>query len=73
MVKQRRGLNRFNLLQDGKKRKKSFYTYALYTKKLNVKKKLKKKRQQKTVLTGFEPTSTKIYIYSKTSILHTAL
>ena len=61
MKKQRRGLNRYNLLQDGKKGKKSFYTYALYIKKLNVKKKLKKKRQQqKTVLTGFEPSSTKI-------------
>ena len=40
-------------------------------KKLNAKEKLKKKRQQqKTVLTGFEPTSTKkrgflVYMYSK--------
>ena len=59
MKKQRRGLNRYNLLQNGKKEK-SFSTYALYIKKLNVKKKIKKKRQQqKTVLTGFEPTSTK--------------
>ena len=59
MKKQRRGLNRYNLLQDGKKGKKFLYICIIH-KKLNVKKKLKKKRQQqKMVLTGFEPTSTK--------------
>ena len=68
MKKPRRGLNRYNLLLD-EKRGKQFLYICIKHKKLNVKKKLKKKRQQqKTVLSGFEPTSTKIdsfYIYSK--------
>ena len=65
MKKQRRGLNRYNMLQDGKKRKKVFI-HMHDTLKTNCeeknsrKKKEKKRQQQKTVLTGFEPTSTKI-------------
>ena len=60
MKKQRRGLNRYNLLQDGKKER-SFYTYALYIKKTKCEEKTQeKKTQQKKVLTGFELTSTKI-------------
>ena len=64
MEKQRRGLNRYNMLQDGKKRK-NVSIHMHDTLKLTVKKKLKKKKkkkrqQQKMVLTGFEPTSTKI-------------
>ena len=64
MKKQRRGLNRYNMLQDGKKRKK-VSIHMNYTLKTNCEektqeKKEKKRQQQKTVLTGFEPTSTKI-------------
>ena len=62
MKKQRRGLNRYNMLQDGKK----VSIHMNYTLKTNCeeknsrKKREKKRQQQKTVLTGFEPTSTKI-------------
>ena len=64
MKKQRRGLNRYNMLQDGKKRK----TVSIHmhdTLKTNCEeetqeKRKKKSHHQKTVLTGFEPTSTKI-------------
>ena len=56
MKKQRRGLNRYNLLQDGKKRKKILYICIIHKKT----KCEEKRQQQKTVLTGFEPTSTKI-------------
>ena len=81
MKKQRRGVNRYNMLQDGKKRKTvSIHMHdTLKTKcEEKLKKKRKKRQQQKTVLTGFEPTSTKIdgslFIYIlKTSVLHTAL
>ena len=64
MKKQRRGLNRYNMLQDGKSGKKvSIHTHD--TIKTNceekkTRKKGKKRQQQKMVLTGFEPTSTKI-------------
>ena len=81
MKKQRRGANRYSMLQDGKKRKKvSIHMHN--TLNTNCEKKLKKKKekkqQQKTVLTGFEPTPTKIggflFIYIlKTSVLRTAL
>ena len=63
MKKQRRGLNRYNKLQDGKKRK-NVSTHMHDTLKTNREEnKLKKKEKKtttKTVLTGFEPTSTKI-------------
>ena len=64
MKKQRRGLNRYNTLQDGKKRKK-VSTHMHDTLKINCEektqeKKKTKRQQQKTLLTGFEPTSTKI-------------
>ena len=59
MKKQRRGLNRYNMLQDGKKRKKvSIHMHD--TLKLNCDEKNSRKKirqQQKSVLTGFEPTS----------------
>ena len=65
MKKQRRGLNIYNMLQDGKKWKKvsihmhdTFKTNCEENK--TQEKKEKKRQQQKTVLTGFEPTSTKI-------------
>ena len=82
MKNQRRGLNRYNKLQDGKKRKKvSIHMHG--TLKTNCEEKKSRKEEKKTtttktVLTGFEPISTKIdgswliYIF-KTSILHTAL
>ena len=65
MEKQRRGLNRCNMLQDTKKRKKKVSIHMYDTLKLTVKKKTQekieeKRQQQKMVLTGFEPTSTKI-------------
>ena len=60
MKKQRRGLNRYNKLQDEKKReKKSIHMHD--TLKTNCEEKnQEKKKTTKTVLTGFEPTSTKI-------------
>ena len=64
MKKQRRGLNRCNMLQDGKRGKVSIHMHD--TLKTNCeeiaqeKEKEKKKTTTKTVLTGFEPTSTKI-------------
>ena len=63
MKKQRRGLNRYNMLQDEMKRKKvSIHMHN--TLKTNCEEKTlekkKKKTTTKTVLTGFEPTSTKI-------------
>ena len=69
MKKQRRGPNRYNLLQDGKKKGKKFL-YIIH-KKLNVKKKLKKKRQQqKNGVNGIrthihENRWLLVYIYSK--------
>ena len=73
MKKQRRGLNRYNMLQDGKKRKKvSMHMHdTLKTiceeknSRKNEKKKTNNNTTTKTVLTGFEPTSTKIGGYSK--------
>ena len=60
MKKQRRGLNRYNLLQDGKKRKK-VSIHMHYTLKTKCEEKTQeKKTTTKTVLTGFEPTSMKI-------------
>ena len=60
MKKQRRELNRYNMLQDGKKRKKvSIHMNDTLKTNCNGKKLKKKRQQQKTVLTGFEPTSTK--------------
>ena len=60
MKKQKRGLNRYNMLQDGKKRK----TVSIHmhdTLKTNcVEKTQEKKTTTKKGLTGFEPTSTKI-------------
>ena len=60
MKKQRRGLNSYNKLQDRKKRKKvSIHMHD--TLKTNCEEKnSRKKTTTKTVLTGFEPTSTKI-------------
>ena len=56
MKKQRRGLNRYNMLQDRKKRKKvSIHMHDIL--KTNCE---EKTQEKKTVLTGFEPTSTKI-------------
>ena len=68
MKKQRRGLNRYNMLQDGKKRKQvSIHMHNTLktnceenTQEKTQDKKKKKRQQQKKVLTGFEPTSTKI-------------
>ena len=64
MKKQRRGLNRYNMLQDGKKRKNvSIHMHdSLKTncEEKTQEKKKNKRQQQETVLTGFEPTSTKI-------------
>ena len=65
MKKQRRGLNRYNKLQEAKKRKKvSIHMHdTLKTncgEKKTQEKKEKKTMSTKTVLTGFEPTSTKI-------------
>ena len=60
MKKQRRGLNRYNKLQDGKKRKKvSIHMHDTLKTKCEEKNS-RKKDNNKTVLTGFEPTSTKI-------------
>ena len=63
MKKQRRGLNRYNMLQDGKKRKKvSMHmhdTLRTICEEKTQEKNKKKIQQQKTMLTGFEPTSTK--------------
>ena len=56
MIKQRRGLNRYNLLQDGKK----FLYICIIHKKTKCEEKTQEKKTKKTVLTGFEPTSTKI-------------
>ena len=60
MKKQRRGLNRYNMLQDGKKRKKvSIHMHD--TLKTNCEEKTQeKKTTTKNGFTGFEPTSTKI-------------
>ena len=60
MKKQRRGLNRYNMLQDGKKRKKVSMHMHDTLKTVYEEKTQEKKIQQETVLTGFEPTSTKI-------------
>ena len=65
MKKQRRGLNRYNMLQDGKKRKKvSIHMHATLKtnceEKTQEKKEEKRRQQQKMVLTGFEPTPRKI-------------
>ena len=61
MKKQRRGLNRYNMLQDGKKRKKvSIHMHDTLKTNCEEKTQEKKRQQQKTVLTGCEPTSTKI-------------
>ena len=63
MKKQRRGLNRYDMLQDGKKEENvSIHmndTLKTNREEKNSKKK-KKRQQQKTVLMGFEPASTKI-------------
>ena len=58
MKKQRRGLNRYTIYKT-KKRGKTLYQ-KLSVKKKNSRKKMKKNTTQKTVLTGFEPTSMKI-------------
>ena len=58
MKKQRRGLNRYNMLQDGKKRKKILGICMITLKAICEEKTQEKILQQKTVLTGFEPTST---------------
>ena len=61
MKKQRRGVNRYNKLQDGKKSKKvSIHMQDTLTTNCEEKNSRKKRQQQKTVLTGFEPTPTKI-------------
>ena len=52
MKKQRRGLNRHNMLQDEKKEEKNLYLCMIH-KKLTLKKK-------KNILPGLEPTSMKI-------------
>ena len=64
MKKQRRGLNRYNMLQDGKK-KRILYICMIHKKltlkkKLNKKKKKKKKKNNNNILPGFEPTSMNI-------------
>ena len=64
MKKQTRGLNRYNMLQDGKKRNK-VPLHMHDTLKTNCEEKTQEKKKtkdnnKKTVLTGFEPTSTKI-------------
>ena len=60
MKKQRRGLNRYNMLQDGKRGKKvSIHMHDTLKTNCEKKNSRKKRQQQKTVLTGFEPTSTK--------------
>ena len=64
MKKQRRGLNRYNMVQDGKKRK-NVSLHMHDTLKTNCKEKTQEKKRKnktttKTGLTGFEPTSTKI-------------
>ena len=79
MKKQRRGLNRYNLLQDGKKGEKSFYTYALYIKKTKCEEKTQeKKTATKKGVNGIrthihENRWLLVYICSKTSVLHSAL
>ena len=61
MKKQRRGLNRYNMLQDGKKRKEvSIHMHDTLKTNCEEKTQEKKRQQQKTVSTGFEPTSSKI-------------
>ena len=61
MEKQRRRLNRYNKLQDGKKRKKvSIHMHDTLKTNCEEKKNSRKKDNNKTVLTGFEPTSIKI-------------
>ena len=78
MKKQRRGLNRYNLLQNGKKEK-SFSTYALYIKKTKCEEKTQEKKT--TTKNGVNGIRTHIhekrwllvYICSKTCVLHTAL
>ena len=60
MKKQRRGLSRYNTLQDGKKRK-AVSIYMHDTLIPNCEEKTQeKKKTTKTALTGFKPTSTKI-------------
>ena len=60
MKKQRRGLNRYNMLQNEKKKVSIHMHDTLKTnceeKPQEKKKKKKKRQQQKTVLMGFEPT-----------------
>ena len=75
MKKQRRGLNRYNMLQDGKKEEKSFYTYMHDTLKTNCEEKTqeKKKKKKTTPKYGVNGIRTHIhknrwflvYIYSK--------
>ena len=64
MKKQRRGLNRYDMQQDGKKEEKvSIHindTLKTNCEEKKLKKKRKERQQQKKVLMGFEPTSTKI-------------
>ena len=59
MKKQRRGINRYNMLQDGKKKKRILYICMIH-KKLTLKKKTKKQKKTKYILPGFEPTLMKI-------------
>ena len=59
MKKQRRGLNRYNMLQDGKKKKQILYICMIH-KKVTLKKTLKKEEKNNNILPGFEPTSMKI-------------
>ena len=80
MKKQRRGLNRYNMLQDGKKRQ----TVSIHmhdTLKTKCEEKLKKKREKDNNKNGVNGIRTHIhkirwllFIYIlKTSVLHTAL
>ena len=75
MKKQRRGLNRYNMLQDGKKRKKGSIYHMHDTLKTNCEEKPqeKKKKKKTTTKTGVNGIRTHIhknrwllvYIYSK--------
>ena len=78
MKKQRRGLNRYNKLQDGKKSKKvSIHMHDILKTNCEEKKNQEKKDNKKRCKRDSNPHSQKrwllVYIYSKTSVLHTAL
>ena len=77
MKKQRRGLNRYNMLQEGKKRKKvSIHMHD--TLKTNCEEKPQEKKPTKNGVYGIrthihENRRLLVYMYSKTRVLHTAL